>query len=193
MADQKTLSIENLVEAISENNTKMKAWVTTQINNVKVISIIWVDELPTTNISTSAIYLVKNEEKSKKENNIYDEYVYKSGIGWEILGQVDTTVDLSNYYTKAQVNAMLANIKVECCTDEDVTTIVTEIWSKETDDSGENADDDGDKNINKANLKLALSENNEKILQYVDSINFEQQEIIDKMALILDDINGEVV
>lgn len=49
------------------------------------------------------------------------------------------------------------------------------------------------KAIDKANLELALSENNKKILQYVDSINFEQQEIIDKMALILDDINGEVV
>lgn len=108
MADQKTLSIENLVEAISENNTKMKIWVTTQINNVKVISILWVDELPTTNISTSTIYLVKNEKNSKDTNNIYDEYIYKDDIGWEILGQVDAgSVDLSNYYTKTEINTIL--------------------------------------------------------------------------------------
>lgn len=108
MADQKTLSIENLVEAISENNTKMKIWVTTQINNVKVISILWVDELPTTNISTSTIYLVKNEKNSKDTNNIYDEYIYKDDIGWEILGQVDAgSVDLSNYYTRTEINTIL--------------------------------------------------------------------------------------
>lgn len=108
MADQKTLSIENLTEAIAQNNVKIKEWVNTQIGNVKVISILWVDELPTTDISTSAIYLVKNEENSKDTNNIYDEYVYKDGVGWEILGQVDAgSVDLSNYYTKAQVDAIL--------------------------------------------------------------------------------------
>lgn len=108
MADQKTLSIENLTEAIAQNNVKVKEWVNTQIGNVKVISILWVDELPTTDISTSAIYLVKNEENSKDTNNIYDEYVYKDGVGWEILGQVDAgSVDLSNYYTKAQVDAIL--------------------------------------------------------------------------------------
>lgn len=108
MADQKTLSIENLTEAIAQNNVKIKEWVNTQIGNVKVISILWVDELPTTDISTSAIYLLKNEENSKDTNNIYDEYVYKDGIGWEILGQVDTgAVDLSGYYNKTEIDKIL--------------------------------------------------------------------------------------
>ena len=108
MADQKALSIENLVEAISKNNTKMKTWVTTQINNVKVINILWVDELPTTNISTNTIYLVKNEKNSKDTNNIYDEYIYKDDTGWEILGQVDAgSIDLSNYYTKTEIDTIL--------------------------------------------------------------------------------------
>lgn len=128
MADQKTLSIENLVEAISENNTKMKTWVTTQINNVKVISILWVDELPTTNISTSTIYLVKNEKNSKDTNNIYDEYIYKDDIGWEILGQVDAgSIDLSNYYTRTQIDAILEQyIKQENLTEEELNNLITD-------------------------------------------------------------------
>ena len=128
MADQKALSIENLIEAISENNTKMKTWVTTQINNVKVISILWVDELPTTNISTSTIYLVKNEKNSKNTNNIYDEYIYKDDIGWEILGQVDAgSIDLSNYYTKTQIDTILEQyIKQEDLTEEELNNLITD-------------------------------------------------------------------
>lgn len=71
MADQKVVSIENLQAAMSQNNTKMKEWVTTQISNVKVIDIQWVEELPTTNISTSTIYLVKSD-LSTITNNIYN-------------------------------------------------------------------------------------------------------------------------
>ena len=108
MADKKALSIENLIDAISENNTKMKDWIATQISNIKIIDILWVDELPTTNISTNTIYMVKNEENSKTINNVYDEYVYKENTGWEMLGQVDAgSVDLSNYYTKTQIDTIL--------------------------------------------------------------------------------------
>lgn len=128
MVDQKTLSIENLTEAIAQNNVKIKEWVNTQIGNVKVISILWVDELPTTDISTSAIYLVKNEENSKDTNNIYDEYVYKDGVGWEILGQVDAgSIDLSNYYTRTQIDAILEQyIKQENLTEEELNNLITD-------------------------------------------------------------------
>ena len=57
-----------------------------------------VDELPSENISTSIIYLKKNEEL--KESNFYEEYVFVDGK-WELIGT--TQVDLSNYATKDEL------------------------------------------------------------------------------------------
>ena len=66
-----------------------------------------VQSLPTENISGTTIYLVP---KSQSENqNVYDEYVYIATVAtphWEKIG--DTTVDLSNYYTKTQADANFA-------------------------------------------------------------------------------------
>lgn len=47
------------------------------------------------NPSTHVIYFEKSESGSG--NNIFDEYMYLNG-SWELIG--DTTIDLSNYYTK---------------------------------------------------------------------------------------------
>lgn len=66
-----------------------------------------VQSLPSENISGTTIYLVP---KSQSENqNVYDEYVYIATVAtphWEKIG--DTTVDLSNYYTKTQADANFA-------------------------------------------------------------------------------------
>ena len=131
MADQKALSLANLQEAMSQNNTKMKEWVTAQIGNVKVIDIQWVETLPTEDISSTTIYLVKSD-LSTITNNIYNEYVYHKDTGeWEILGQVDAgSVDLSNYYNKTEIDELLAGITIASYTDEEITTMVTEIWSE---------------------------------------------------------------
>lgn len=133
MADQKVVSIENLQAAMSQNNTKMKEWVNSQIADVKVIDIQWVEELPTTNISTSTIYLVKSD-LSTITNNIYNEYVYKDDGTWEILGQVDAgSVDLTNYYNKEEIDALLENIdtgSVTSYTNEEITTMVSGIWGE---------------------------------------------------------------
>jgi hypothetical protein len=132
MADQKALSMENLQTAMIQNNTKMKEWVTAQINNVKIIGLEWVDTLPESDISTSTIYLVKSD-LSTLVNNIYNEYVYKEGVGWEILGQVDTgTIDLNNYYSKTEIDELLANITitVESYTNEEIIAMVSSIWNE---------------------------------------------------------------
>lgn len=55
-----------------------------------------VDTLPETG-ETDTIYLVKKSNPG--EQNLYDEYVY-TDTGWEHIG--DTSVDLSNYYTKEE-------------------------------------------------------------------------------------------
>ena len=63
-----------------------------------------VQTLPTQNISTTTIYLLRNQETTG--NNLYDEYVYTNN-NWEKIG--DTSVDLSNYYTKTEVDSELAD------------------------------------------------------------------------------------
>lgn len=96
------LSLANLQEAMSQNNTKLKEWVNAQIGNIEMFSISWVSELPTENISTSTIYMVKSNE-SEEGNNVYVEYVYNTEKAvWEILGELQTEVDLSGYYTKEE-------------------------------------------------------------------------------------------
>lgn len=57
-----------------------------------------VEELPTTNISTTTIYLKLRQDG--EENNIYEEYVYINNK-WETIGT--TAVNLSNYALKTDI------------------------------------------------------------------------------------------
>lgn len=68
-----------------------------------------VDSLPVEGISTTTFYLVPKE--TAQEKNLYDEYINTDGTesGWEIIGAVSTSVDLSDYYKKAEVDTLLAN------------------------------------------------------------------------------------
>lgn len=59
------------------------------------------DTIPETG-ETDTIYLVKKDNPG--EQNLYDEYVY-TDTGWEHIG--DTSVDLSDYYTKEKVSEEL--------------------------------------------------------------------------------------
>lgn len=64
-----------------------------------------VDELPTENIDTHTIYLVK--ETVGEADDYYNEYIYINGE-WELLGS--TRIDLSNYYTKEQVDKIIETL-----------------------------------------------------------------------------------
>ena len=128
------LNMANLQLAMAQNNTKMKVWVNSQVTAIKTFEIKWVNELPTEEISTSTIYMVKSEE-STAENNIYAEYVYHETDGWEMLGTYEAgSIDLTGYYTSAQIDEMLANLNVDVTienyTDEEVTAMVNGIWSE---------------------------------------------------------------
>lgn len=65
-----------------------------------------VEMLPEEDISTSTIYMVLKENGS--ENDIYNEYINTDGTpeGWEFIG--NSSVDLSDYYTKTQVDQLLS-------------------------------------------------------------------------------------
>lgn len=61
-----------------------------------------VDTLPQIG-DTDTIYLLKKD--TPDEQNLYDEYVYTEASGWEHIG--DTSVDLTDYYTKEETNKKL--------------------------------------------------------------------------------------
>lgn len=103
-------NIQNMETALLNNNIKIKEWVNARIGDMKIFSLEWVEKLPTENISSTTIYIVKNTS-STEENNIYTEYVYKQDIGWEILGTVNTgSIDLENYYNKIEINELIEGI-----------------------------------------------------------------------------------
>lgn len=58
-----------------------------------------VDQLPTTDIKTNKIYLVRKSETGK--DNAYVEYVYINN-SWEKLGEYTPSIDLSGYSLKSQ-------------------------------------------------------------------------------------------
>ena len=75
------------------------------IAGVSQFRLIPVEELPVEDIQTNAIYAVPST--ASKLKNARDEYVYING-DWECIGT--TAMDLSNYYTKEEIDAKLANL-----------------------------------------------------------------------------------
>lgn len=63
-----------------------------------------VNELPLTGASDT-IYLVPLQTPESQENN-YAEYIYINN-NWELLGKIGIQVDLTDYYTKQEVNALI--------------------------------------------------------------------------------------
>lgn len=62
-----------------------------------------VQTLPVSDISETTIYLVPASDP--EQGNYYEEYIYVNNA-WELVGT--TAVDLTGYYTSAQVDALLA-------------------------------------------------------------------------------------
>ena len=62
-----------------------------------------VQSLPTQDISTTTIYMIRNTTTSG--DNIYDEYMYINNL-WELIGTSAT--DFSNYYTKTEIDTLLS-------------------------------------------------------------------------------------
>ncbi len=73
------------------------------ISLIPQFSIEVVQTLPTEDISETTIYLVPNSDP--EQGNYYEEYIYVNNT-WELVGT--TAVDLSAYYTKLEVDGLLA-------------------------------------------------------------------------------------
>ena len=75
-----------------------------EISGIDKFSIEVVAELPTSNISSTTIYLKTAD--SSIDGNLYTEYIYVNNK-WEKLGE--QTVDLTNYYTKTETNNQITD------------------------------------------------------------------------------------
>lgn len=101
-----TNTVNNLTNYYLSSNTYTKTEVDSLISAIVTLNILVVQSLPVSDISTTTIYLVPKSTPDTQD--VYDEYINLDGTssGWEHIGS--TQIDLSNYYTKTEINALLA-------------------------------------------------------------------------------------
>lgn len=101
-----TNTVNNLTNYYKKSETYTQSEVDALISAIVTIDIEVVQTLPTTEISTTTIYLLPKQ--TAETDDVYDEYINTTGTsaGWEHIGS--TQVDLSNYYNKTQVDNLLA-------------------------------------------------------------------------------------
>lgn len=95
--------IDNTVNNLTNYYLKTETYTQTEVNNLisqlTSLSIEIVETLPTEDISTTTIYLI-----NVSGTNNYNQWMYINSA-WANLG--NTSVDLSNYYTKGQADTLL--------------------------------------------------------------------------------------
>lgn len=98
------ITTNTLTNYYTKTETYNRSEVNDLISNLTAgVSFQVVTQLPTSDISTSTIYLLAREGST---NNAYDEYMYINNT-WEIIGT--TEVDLSDYSTTAEISQLLNN------------------------------------------------------------------------------------
>lgn len=95
--------IDNTVSNLVNYYTKTE--VTNLISGIASLSMQVVSTLPTSDISTTTIYLVLKAVGSTE--NIYNEYIYVNNT-WELIG--DTQVDLSGYALSSDIPTKLSDL-----------------------------------------------------------------------------------
>ena len=110
-----------------------------------------VEELPTTDIDPSVIYMILREDS--EPNNIYDEWLYINDA-WEKIGSTDT--DLSDYYTKTQADALINGKYTKPNTGIPKTDLATDIQTSlgKADTSLQNTDIVSEVSSSSTNLKV---------------------------------------
>ena len=96
-----TNAVEDLVNYYKKSETYTQEEINQKLSAIPKFSIQVVDSLPTADISTTTVYLVKSGEESQ---NLYTEYIYVNGQ-WEYLGK--QTVDLTGYALKTDIPTTL--------------------------------------------------------------------------------------
>ena len=111
-----TNTVNNLTNYYKKSETYTQAEVDALISAIVTLNVLVVQTLPTQDISTTTIYLVPKATAGAQD--VYDEYLYVNNA-WEHIGS--TEIDLSNYYTKTEVNALLSD-KVDKVTGKQLST-----------------------------------------------------------------------
>lgn len=109
-----TKTVSDLVNYYAKQETYSREEIDNKISSIPKFSIEVVSSLPTANISDTTVYLVAS---GNEEDNLYTEYIYVNGV-WEYLGKqtVDLTgyvkrTELSSYYTKTDIDALIETIR----------------------------------------------------------------------------------
>lgn len=85
---------EDALQAVADSipdisNLAEIAYVDDKISKIPKFETVPVEVLPTENISTTTVYLLKTEQS---QDNLYDEYIYVNGA-WELLGSAKINLD----------------------------------------------------------------------------------------------------
>lgn len=86
-----TKAVNNLTNYYLKSETYSQSEINQRLSAIPKFAIQVVSSLPTSNISTTTVYLLKTGEE---EDNLYTEYIYVNSA-WEYLGK--QTVDLTGY------------------------------------------------------------------------------------------------
>lgn len=105
-----TISVDNLVNYYRKSETYNQEQINSLIGSITTINFKIVDSLPGTG-ENNLIYLVPSSKQEEK--NVKDEYIWVDD-SWELIGS--TKIDLSNYYTRDEVNSTFA-LKTELAWD----------------------------------------------------------------------------
>lgn len=92
-------TVSNLTNYYSKNELYNQTEIDALVGNINKLTAEIVTELPTTDISTSTIYLIQVDDST-----VYTQHMYINGE-WSNLGS--TSVDMSNVYTKTATDALL--------------------------------------------------------------------------------------
>ena len=109
-----TRLVDDLVNYYTKSETYTKTEIDNMVSAIPKFAIQVVNSLPTQNISPTTVYLLTSQ--TQENGNLYTEYLYV-GNSWELLGS--QTVDLSGYYTAAEVDALLNGLSVSGHTHDD--------------------------------------------------------------------------
>ena len=94
--------------------------INTLVSTIPKFSIEVVSALPTSDISSTTVYLLPS---SSEDSNLYTEYIYVNDV-WEILGT--QKVDLSGYYDKSETDARFEELETVLGNLEDLNTTSNE-------------------------------------------------------------------
>lgn len=106
-----TNAVNDLVNYYLKSETYTKTEVNSLISAISTLDIKAVSTLPTTDISTTTIYLVPSADPGTQ--NAKDEYINLDGTtaGWEMIGS--TQIDLSGYVTDTELNTALSSYQTK--------------------------------------------------------------------------------